>query len=237
MAFQTTRWSLVSRAGRKDTEGIRALDELCSTYWPAVYAMLRREGYPPEDAEDLTQGVFAKLVEREDLGSVAPEKGRFRAFLRACTRHHASQERDRSRAAKRGGDQTIVSIDRADRDAEERWLAREPADTNDPAAAFDRRWAEAVFARSLQAVTDAEVAAGRGSVLEALLPTLDAEGPQRTWAEIAADLGSTEGAVRVAAHRLRQRLRDQLVNEVRHTLDDRDAADMELAELLAALRK
>ncbi|MCA8973280.1 MAG: hypothetical protein KDC98_01095 [Planctomycetes bacterium] len=243
MAFHTTRWSLIARAGGDDSGAVRALDELCRIYWPAVYAMYRGEGLDAERARDLTQGLFAHLLERRDLGKADRDRGRFRSFLRACARHWLIGEREREHRHKRGGKVATFSLDVDD---EERRRAHEPVDRLDPAALFERRWAQAVIEQALQRLEDEELAAGRGRVFARIRSTLAGEAPAGSWAGLAAELGTTEGALRVAAHRLRQRFRQRLAHEVRDTLALPEAAGedgceddthgAELAALLLALR-
>lgn len=232
MAFHTTRWSLIARAHGDDAVAKKALDDLCCIYWPPVYAMYRGEGMPSEQARDLTQGLFASLLERHDFELADPQKGRFRAFLRTCARNWLANERDRERALKRGGAAKTFSLDAGDE--EQRYLA-EPHDQLDAAALFERRWAQAVIEQALSQLEQAEKEAGRGHVFASLRPVLEGDAPAGSWAELAAELATTEGALRVAAHRLRQRFRERLEAEVRDTLSDEQGPDAELAELLAAL--
>jgi RNA polymerase sigma-70 factor (ECF subfamily) len=232
VAFHTTRWSLISRASGDDAERTRALDELCTIYWPPVYALFRGEGLDAEAARDLTQGLFADLLARGDFARADPARGRFRAFLRGCARHYLTNERDRAAALKRGGGRSFVPLDIG---GEETRFALEPVDRLDPGALFDRRWAQSVIESALQRLADDEHAAGRGSLWPLLQPVLDGGPPPRPWAEIARELGTTEGALKVAAHRLRARFRERLLAEVRETLDGEAPGD-ELQQLLAALQ-
>jgi RNA polymerase sigma-70 factor (ECF subfamily) len=231
--FRTTRWSLVARAGGADEDGRRALEELCALYWPAVYAFYRRERLDPEAARDLTQGLLLDLLQREDLGRADPTRGRFRAFLRTCARHYLANERDRQRAHKRGGGHVVESLDTA---TEEGRLRREPIDAMDADAVFERRWAMAVIDTALAALEQEEIGCGRGRLFAVLRPTLEGESLSRTYVELAAELGTSEGALKVTAHRLRQRFRQRLLEEVGHTLDQPELAGDELEQLLAALR-
>ena len=233
MAFGTTRWSLVVRARSGDAHGRRALDELCAIYWPAVYALYRREGLDADAAGDVTQALFADLLERGDFANATPERGRFRAWLCTCARHFLSNARASARAGKRGGGRPTLSLDV---EREEGRLSREPLDHLDPAAAFERRWAQTVIETALRRLAGAEVEAGREALFAALRPTLEGASPTHGWAALAAELGSSEGALRVAAHRLRGRFRDRLLAEVRETLDDPAGAGDEIAELMRALQ-
>jgi RNA polymerase sigma factor (sigma-70 family) len=239
VAFRTTRWSLIARATRGDDEvAVRALDELCRIYWPAVYALYRGEGIAVEEARDLTQGLFTVLLERGDFGKADRERARFRSYLSACARHWLANQRDRERALKRGGGVALVPLV-VDDDAvagEERRLVREPIDARDAEAWFERRWAQALIEHALAGLAAEERAAGRGVVFDLVEPSLSGASPPRPWAELADELGTTEGALRVAAHRLRQRFRDRVAREVRETLGEDVSEGEELAVLLAALQ-
>ncbi len=232
MAFHTTRWTLVTRAARPDEAGARALDELCTTYWPAVYAFYRSDGATPDAAADLTQGLFADLLTRGDLASADAERGRFRTFLRSCARNFRANELDRSRAEKRGGGTAPLSLDI---EREESRIRLEPMEQLDPAAAFDRRWAQTVIEDALAELESAERGADRGEMFDRMRATLEGRAPEKPWAEVADEVGSTEGALKVAAHRLRHKYRECLVRGVRETLGDEVDVDEELAALLAAL--
>lgn len=233
MAFQTTRWSLIARAKRSDDDARQALDELCQVYWPPVYAMYRGEGVAAEQARDLTQGLFASLLERDDFGKADPERGRFRSFLRTCARNWLLNERDREQARKRGGDAKQFSLDI---DEEEQRFLREPATNLDAAAMFERRWAQVVIEQALSRLATEEQAGGRAEVFAILRPTLEGDSLPQPWAELAAELKTTEGALRVAVHRLRKRFRVRIEAEVRDTLGETNGNGDELAELLAALQ-
>jgi RNA polymerase sigma-70 factor (ECF subfamily) len=228
--FPTTRWSLVLRAARDDAAGNAALAELCAAYWPPVHAFYRRLGLGPEAARDLTQGLFADLLERGDLRRGEPGPGSFRSFLRGCARHWLANERERELAQKRGGGR-VFAVD-WQRETER---THEPASAETAEAAFERRWAETVIGRALAQLELDEQAARRGPQFASLRPVLDGGGPPEPWAAIARQLGTTEGALKVAAHRLKARFRDCLCAEVRQTLPDGSAEGDELRELLQAL--
>lgn len=234
MTFQTTRWSLILRARGPEAAGAQALDQLLAAYWQPVYVFYRRLGAAGDEAADLTQGLFADLLARGDLATVTPERGRFRSFLRACARHFWTHERERAAAKKRGGGASLVPIDR---DGAEAWLGKELVDHSDADALFERRWAETVLARALWRLEQEELAAGRREQFAALRSGLDGRAPDRPWAELAARLDTTEGALKVAAHRLKARFRACIVGEVRETLADECAPGEELHELLSALQR
>ena len=226
------------RAGGADAAARRALEELCALYWPPVYALYRRAGLEPESARDLTQSLFADLLGRHDLERVDPQRGSFRAYLRACARHLLANHREAARAQKRGFGVALVSLDVDDEEAR---LAREPVDGIDAAALFERRWAQAVIESALARLERQERAAGRDALFVALRPGLEAASPSTPYAELARSLGTSEGALKVAAHRLRARFRDALLAEVAETLPAPLAGDgaadgsAELRELFLAL--
>jgi RNA polymerase sigma factor (sigma-70 family) len=222
----------VLRAG--DVERSRAgaaLAELCSMYWYPLYTFLRRSGRSPHDAEDLTQGFLSDLIERSALGSVDPVKGRFRSFLIASLKNFLSHERDRAHALKRGGGAPLVELDALE--AEERY-AMEPSHTLSPDRLFDRRWALTVLERALARLRGDYEDRGAGEFFALLSPLLTGGGTA-PYSELGAQLGMSEGAVKVAAHRLRQQYRDALRNEVAETVAGPSEVSAELRDLLAAL--
>lgn len=230
--FATTQWSVVLAARDLGTADSRqALERLCQVYWPPIYAFLRRDGHPPADAEDLTQGFFASLLERESLVSVSPERGRFRSFLLACLRHYLADARDRAGALKRGGGRTPVSLDAGGVEA---FYAQQVADHQSPERAFERQWAETLLRRAQERLRTECVAAGKR-------PLYDDLGPQRqgerdlSQAEIAARHGMSENAVRLAAFRLRRRYQELVRDEVRQTVATLDEVDEEIRHLLRVL--
>ncbi|MDP6539899.1 MAG: sigma-70 family RNA polymerase sigma factor [Planctomycetota bacterium] len=231
--FGTTSWSLVRRAGgapSPETEG--ALEELCATYWYPLYVTLRRRGAGREEAEDLVQGVLARILERGDLAGLDPGRGRFRAWLAAAARHHMQNERERQRARKRGGGERVLSLDTGPAEAR---LASEAAEGEDPELAFERAWAQALLERALRAVGDDWYAAGKGELFDALRPVLEGGGDLPTLAALAERLGTTEGALRTASWRLRQTFGERLRAEVAETLADPGDVEDELRHLLLVL--
>ena len=233
VTFQTTRWSLILRARQPDRAGEQALGELLAAYWQPVYVYYRRLGAARDDAADLTQGLFADLLARGDLADADPGRGRFRTFLRTCARHWWHNERDRARAQKRGGGVDPLRLDAEDAEA---WLAGPAVDLLDAEAVFERRWATAVIERAMWRLEQDELAADRHRQVALLQVVLDGSPPPRPWAELARELATTEGALKVAAHRLKARFRDLLTAEVRETLADGGVAGNELQELLASLQ-
>ncbi len=231
--FPTTHWSRVTRAGGlPDSEARAALEGLCRDYWFPLYAFARHRGLTPHEAEDLGQGFLADLLERGDLADVDRSKGRFRAFLRAACEHYLANRRDHDRAAKRGEGRTIVLIDRLD--AEGRY-GHEPAHELTAERWFERQWALTLLKRILQRLEDESARSGKSALFEQLRSALQGDHLAPSYREIAAALGLAEGAVRVAAHRLRVRYREMLREEVGRTTDDPSAVDDEIADLLNAL--
>jgi RNA polymerase sigma-70 factor (ECF subfamily) len=232
--FETTNWSLIVRAkGGSTTEAQAALAGLCETYWPPVYAFIRRRGLSPADAEDLTQSYFARFFEKDYLSDFRPEAGRFRTFLRASISHFLANEWDRERALKRGGGQVRVSLDAAT--AEER-LRLEPVDRLTPEAIFERTWAAALLARCLERLREEQAAGGSEPRFLRLKPFLTSDGTSTDYAAVADELGVAASTLRVAVHRLRRRFAAVLREEVAHTVADPADVDGEIRFMLDALR-
>jgi DNA-directed RNA polymerase specialized sigma24 family protein len=231
--FPTTHWSCVAEAGDPDPDRSRAaLAELCGAYWYPLYAFVRRRGHAADEADDLVQEYFARLLEKGVLSSADRDRGRFRAFLMADCSYFLSHERARVSAQKWGGGRAAVSIDV--RDAEGRFLS-EPADGLTPEQVYERAWALALLGRVLDALRDEYARGGRGEVFERLKPVLT-DGPGAVpYAEVAAALGSTEGAVQAAVHRLRRRYGDLLRGQIAATVGDPADVDDEIRSLFAAL--
>jgi RNA polymerase sigma-70 factor (ECF subfamily) len=231
--FLTTRWSLVQAAGAGETPSSReALGELAAAYWYPLYGYARRRGLPADEAADLTQGFFARVLERGDLKDLGPEGGRFRAWLLVSLRNYMAGERERAGAARRGGGAVPLSIDSAR--AAERWRD-EPQTDETPERAFERAWALAVLERVFDALAAEYVAAGKAELYAHLKPTLTGEPGDLSRREIASALGLSENAVNVAAHRLRERFRRRLRTEVAHTLSDPTEVEGEVRALFDAL--
>ena len=232
-AFVTTHWSVVVSAGRSDTtRACAALGKLCQTYWPPLYAYVRRVGHSPEDAQDLTQEFFARLLAHNTVARADPERGRFRSFLLASLKHFLSHEWEKACAQKRGGRAQIISLQL---DTAETRCARLVAPGDTPDRAFDRQWAlallDVVLVRLRQEYTDA----GREDLFLGLKDTLSGGRSEIPYRELAGRLGLSEGAVKVAAHRLRQRYRELLRAEIANTVATPDEVEQELEHLFAAL--
>jgi RNA polymerase sigma-70 factor (ECF subfamily) len=231
--FQTTHWSAVLAAGDTASPGARdALEKLCRTYWYPLYAFVRRLGHAPEDAQDLTQGFFAYLLQSRLVSKADPQAGRFRSFLLAALKHFLAHEHERRTALKRGGGGFVLSLDQFD--PEER-LALEPADTATPEALFDRRWAIQQVENALNRLRADYAAAGRGALFDLLKDYVWGDKNTLTLGEIAARLDLTEEAVKKSVQRLRQRFRDCLRAEIAQTVATPDQIDEEFRHLRAAL--
>ena len=230
--FATTRWSLVAAAGDPGAPQAReALADLCRLYWFPVYAYIRRRGHDHHRAQDLTQAFFTRLLEKNDLAAADRTRGRFRSFLLTACQHFLANEHDRGRAKKRGGGRAHVSLDFTDADGR---YSREPADADAPEGLFDRQWALGLLDRTVNELRDEYAESGRAKLFDSLKDCLmgDAGG---SYAELAKDLAMTQGAVKVAVHRLRQRYRDRLRAAIAETVATAEEVDAEIRDLFAAL--
>jgi RNA polymerase sigma-70 factor (ECF subfamily) len=231
--FPTTQWSRVLSAGDPDAPLARqSLAELCAAYWYPLYAFIRRRGHDPEQAKDLTQDFFARALEKGLLAEADPTRGRFRSFLRAVCAAFLANRRDWEHAQKRGGGRTALPIDAADAEGQ---YARELADGLTPERIFDRSWALTLLGRVLARLGREYDEAGKATTFEALRGALDGDEVAVSYAAVAARLGTTEGAARVAAHRLRRRYGELLRQEIAATLADPAQVDDEIRDLFASL--
>jgi RNA polymerase sigma factor (sigma-70 family) len=231
--FATTHWSLVVAAGdRKSPQAEEALATLCAGYWYPVYAYIRRLGYPADQAEDLTQAFFTRLLEKDSLADVERGKGKFRAFLMACVRHFLANEQDRQRARKRGGGRSILSFNFLH--AESRY-DQEPADEMTPERVYEREWAVILLDQVLNRLRDEWVRSGRSRLFEALKIALTGESRSLHYTALATKFSMTPGALKVAVHRLRQRYRELLREEIGRGVDDPAEIDEEIRQLFVAL--
>ena len=229
--FATTEWSLVLQARAADPAAARApLAGLCRQYWYPVYAFVRRQAGSVERAEDLTQGFFAHLLETDALASVDPARGRFRSFLLACCGHFLANERVREAALKRGGGRVAVPLDGAD--------ARyrlEPIDHFTPDRAYARQWALTLLGAALDDLEAEQAAAGHAALFTALRPTLTAGDDGPRYADVGRELAMTEGAVKKAAQRLRERYGALLRRRIAATVSDPAEVDDEIRGLFDPL--
>jgi RNA polymerase sigma-70 factor (ECF subfamily) len=231
--FGTTNWSVILQATAGESAAAReALATLCETYWPPVYAFIRRKGLSATDAEDLTQAYFARFLEKGYLHDFRPEVGRFRTFLRASISHFLANEWDRERALKRGGGRAILSLDA--RETVEGHL-REPADPITPEVVFEREWAASLLQRCLARLRQEQSEGSGAGRFDKLKPFLTGEGSPSDYAGVAENLGLSESGVRVAVHRLRRRFCAVLREEVARTVADPADVDGEIRWLLSAV--
>jgi RNA polymerase sigma-70 factor (ECF subfamily) len=229
-SFLTTRWSIVRSAADLDPERARAaLATLCQSYWYPLYAFVRRKGVAAQDAEDVVQSFFARILEKRNFDSVSPEKGRFRSFLLASIQNHLANLRDAARAEKRGAGRSALEIDFARADARFGLEAKPEAAER----AYEREWALALLERALAGVEQEYRASERGELFDVLKAELTGAGSSH--AEYAQRLASNEGAVKVAVHRLRKRYRERLRAEIAETVADPGEIEAEIADLFEAL--
>ena len=227
--FATTRWTVVLAAGRKsDTQARQALAELCRMYWFPLYAYVRRRGYSKHDAEDLTQAFFERFLAKNYLADLDRERGKFRAFLLATLKHFLANEWDKSQRQKRGGGVALLSLDWQDADARYRI---DPTDNLSPDKLYDRTWALTLLERVLHRL---EVENAAREHFQQLKTWLTADKHVINYATVAGNLGLTEGAARVAVHRLRRRYRELLREEIAQTLADPSQLNEEMRALFAA---
>ncbi len=233
--FATTHWSVVLAAGGTDTtQAQAALEVLCRHYWHPLYHYLRRCGHPAPDAQDLTQGFFHKFIERQAVAKAAPDRGRFRSFLLASLKHYVADCRDKERAAKRGGPAPRLPLDFA---REETRLATLAAGDLTPEESYERRWAITLLEQVYGCLAAEFQMQGKGAQFEALRVALAGDRGAVPYAVIAERTGMTEGAVKVAVHRLRQRYRALLRETVANTVSSPGEIDDELRHLLRVLAR
>lgn len=232
--FVTTHWSVVLAAARSDTTRAQeALATLCQTYWRPLYAYARRHTPSSEDAEDIVQGFFAFFLEKNRLGGLSSEQGRFRAFLLASLKNYLANERNRVHRQKRGGHATHLSLDW--QDAEHHYQL-DPADHLTPDRIYDREWALTLLDRVFQRLRAECAAEGKADQFERLKGHLTLDRTEIPYAEAAREIGLEEGAVRVMVHRLRKRYRNLVREEVGQTLATPGQVEEEMQALFMALR-
>jgi RNA polymerase sigma-70 factor (ECF subfamily) len=227
--FTTTHWSVILEAAQPESPGsVEAFGRLYQDYWYPLYAFLRRRGRAPHEAEDLLQGFFLTLLERERLRGLARDGGRFRSFLLKALQNYLANDWRRATAQRRGGGMPVISLDEID--AESRYLA----DTSSapPEAEFERQWAFAVLANALAQLEAEMRAAGKEGLFAQLRPLLQGDRSGQPYAQIAVALQLSEGAVKVAVHRLRQRYGELLRAEVARTVGDPSEVAEELRHLM-----
>ena len=223
----------MSAAGRHSSAARRSLATLCENYWFPLYAFVRRAGHSAEDAQDLTQEFFVGLLAKNYLAVVDRQRGRFRSFLLGAMKHFLAKERRRRRAQKRGGNRPLLSLDFDS--GENRYRLIEPVDNLTPERLYEKRWALTLLDLVLGRLREEFRAAGKLELFEGLKQFLAGGTAAQAYREVAEGLGMSEGAVKVAVHRLRRRYRKLLKEEISQTIAGPEALEDELRDLLAAL--
>jgi DNA-directed RNA polymerase specialized sigma24 family protein len=231
--FVTTHWSLVLTAGSQETARAQsALEVLCRAYWGPLYSYVRRRGYSIEDAQDMTQAFFGRLLERRWLACAEREKGRFRTFLLTAMERFLANEWDKARALKRGGGHVMAPIQL---DAAETRYGVDPQDTRTPEQAFEQRWAVTLLDEVLNRLEAEFHARGQAGMFATLKPCLVGDRAAQPYANLAERLKMREGAVKVAVHRLRHRYRELLRSEIAETVACGEDVDSEMRHLFEVL--
>ncbi len=230
--FVTTHWSVVLSAREADGPNSReALESLCRAYWYPLYSYARRGGKTPADAEDLAQGFFARLLEKDYLKAAAREKGRFRTFMLVAFKRYLANEWDRQHAQKRGGFAPVVSLDQ---EVAESRFASEQSQDLPPDLGFDRQWAVTLLERTMNRLREEYIATGRAHLFEHLNGCLTRDATALSYPEIACRLNLSEAAVKMAAYRLRGRYKEFLRNEIAQTVSAPEEVDEEIRHLFSA---
>ena len=232
--FATTRWSVVLAAGADPSslKAREALTTLCETYWYPLYAFLRGRGHSPADAEDLTQAFFARVVEKQVFQHADPARGRFRSFLLGSLQHFAANAYDREMAGKRGGGAPILSLEL---ERAEGRFQLEPSSDETPERTFDRRWALMLLDRVMSRLSAEAAQHNKSAQFETLKAYLTGDAPHVSYAAAANELGISEGAVKVAVHRLRRSFRDLVRDEIAQTVSSPEDIQDELRHLWSAV--
>src|SRR5215472_12368230 len=228
--FHTTHWSVVLAAGEEGSEqAAAALARLCQTYWFPVYAFIRKRGHSPEQAQDLTQDFFAGFLEKNYVAKAARERGRFRVFMMSSVQNFLYNQHDRAQAQKRGGGLALLSLDY--QDAEQRYQV-EPVEESDPATIFEQQWAASLLETILNRMREEFSAEGRAGLFDDLQAHLWADADSIPYSLLAQKSGLTESNLKTIAHRLKQRCRALLREEIAHTVAKPGDVDDELRHLM-----
>jgi len=231
--FATTQWSMVLAAGKPGSTGAEeALARLCSLYWYPIFAFARRHGYSPDDAQDLTQSFFTRMLEKNDLGDADPARGRFRSFLLTAVKNFLANEWDRARTLKRGGGQVTVSLDVV---KAERWYVPSVVDAETPEVLFERRWALSVLEQAMLRLRADFAAARKSDLFEYLSVFLSQDSSEIRYAELAGQLGMRAGTVRTKVYRMREKYRKLLREEISETVSTAAEIDDEIRFLVSRL--
>jgi DNA-directed RNA polymerase specialized sigma24 family protein len=233
VGFHTTQWTVILNArDNADTVAQECLAQLCATYWYPLYAFVRRQGFDSHEAEDLIQAFFCQFLERKALTRVTPAAGKFRSFLLVCLKHFLANQRERSRAQRRGGGNALVPLELGD--AETRYTL-EPVDSQTPELTFERRWAFALIEHTVAELKREYARENKGELFEQLQGFLPGGGESATRTELAVQRGVTVGAIDVAIHRLRQRFGVLLREQVARTVSSETEVEEELRHLISVL--
>ncbi len=242
-SFFTTRWTRVARSKGSSVEAQAALAELCESYYDPVHAFLRATVRDDEEARDLTQAFFARVLDQQAFEGADPQRGRFRSFLLGAVKHFLSDHRRRGRAEKRGGGESPISFEdmgpgsdgRSDSDTSPGWT---PPDLTQlpPDCEFDRRWALTVITKALAQIRQSMTAKGQETTFQVLKPWLTGDNGNLRQSHAALELGLSQNATKVAIHRLRRQFREAVKAEISQTLADPAQVAQELSHLEAALR-
>lgn len=224
----------MAAGGTDSSAATQALERLCQSYWYPLYAYVRRRGYGPPDAEDLTQEFFARLLEHNWVALARRSKGRFRSFLLMVLNRFLANEWDKIRAQKRGGGVRTIPLQM---DTAESRYSQEPATTTTPEDLFEREWALTLLEEVLSALRAEYEEAGKAGLFDSLKPCLLGRSETQPYAQLAASLGMSEAAVKVAVHRLRERYRARLKQEVAKTVAVPSEVDSELRHLFRVLAR
>jgi RNA polymerase sigma factor (sigma-70 family) len=231
-AFTTTHWSVVLEAQGESPAAQEALEKLCRTYWRPIYAFLRRQGLRPEEAEDITQGFFAQLLERRKFSALRKEKGRLRSYLLGALKYFVADEQRRAMAIKRGKGQRLIPLEELRADEQ---IDMEHSDPMTAEMIYERRWALTVLERVLSRLKDEYVTASNAALFDSFKELLPDEPGSPSQAEIATQLGMTENAIRQAFYRFRQRYQSLLREEIASTVATPGDIEDELRHLIAVI--
>ncbi len=227
--FRTTQWSLILiAADTSSPEAREALAKLCEKYWPPLYAFVRRLGHQPEDAQDLVQGFFANLIEKNYLQDVNRERGRFRSFLLAALKHYMANEWQRRKAQKRGGGQTLLSLDLQ---SAEDFYKIEPVDSLTPERIYERRWVMSLLEQTVGILRQDFVRQGKEDLFDVLKPFLTVDEERLSYEELSRRCNMSEGAVKTTVHRLRRQFGELLRKTIANTLSNPGDLDDEIRYL------
>ena len=233
--FPPTQWTVVLSARADDSEERSlALQQICQTYWHPIYAYARKRGFPPADAEDVTQEFFADLLGKKEFENLQQRKGKLRTFLLVAARNFMANEWKKRKSQKRGGGVTVLSIDVKDAEGH---TCLEPADSLSPEAVFERHWASSILNAVMQRLQESYELDGKGEIFEALKDHLGLGCGERSYREIGDELGISETAARLTVHRMRKRYRQFLLQQIASTLDPEESAEEELRYLFGVFQR